>query len=314
MKTISVVVPAYNEEKILARTITELVSVLDTLGPLYTYELIIVDDGSKDGTARVVLEQAEKNNRVKLLQFTRNFGKEISLTAGINTASGDAVVTTDADLQQPPELILEFVKHWEAGARVAVGVRKTHSGEKWIKRFGSYVFYKLMAYMSETAMLPYSTDFRLMDREVVESFKQLGERNRITRGLIDWLGYDTEYIYYDSKLRTDSKPVYSFLKLSRLAMISFVTHSIFPLKLVGYLGMFVTGGSLLLGAFMLLSKYVWHTAWGMMLSGVDMLSVVIVFQVGIVLCCLGFIALYIANIQSESLRRPLYIVKKKHNF
>ncbi len=313
MKKISVVMPAFNEEAIVESSVARVLSVLKDIDGRYDYEIVVVDDGSKDRTGEKVTALGQNNNRIKLLQFTRNFGKEIALTAGIVHATGDAVVTIDMDMQQPPELIKDFIEHWEKGAMVVVGVRKTHEGEKFFKRAGSYLFYKLMSFMSETAMMPYSTDFRLIDREVVESFKQLQERNRMTRGLIDWLGYETTHVYYDSALR-EGKPVYSFFKLAHLAMTSFITHSIFPLKLVGYLGVTITCFSFLLGCFAFLSKYVWETAWGRALSGVDMLSIFVVFQIGIVLCCLGFVALYIANIQNESLRRPLFIVRKKTNF
>ena len=314
MKTISVVIPAYNEEKNIERSISAVSSVVHPLSQKYFFEFVVVDDGSKDKTSERVGELAKNNKTIKLIQFTRNFGKEIALTAGIINATGDAVIMIDADGQQPAELIPRFLEAWEKGAPVVVAVRNSHKGEGIVKRTGSYLFYKIMSWMSETEIVPYSTDFRLLDREVVESFKLLEERSRITRGLIDWLGYDTTYIQYDSNKREDSKPGYSFIKLMRLALTSFATHSLFPLKVVGYLGFFMTILSFIFGVFVFLSRYVFHTVWSLSLTDAGLLAILLVFLVSIILACLGFIALYIGNIQVESFRRPHFVIRKKVNF
>ena len=313
MKTISIVIPAYNEEKNIEKILSTVSKTCDSLKS-YGYEILVIDDGSKDKTTECVTRYAKTNTHVKLLQFTRNFGKENALTAGLAHAIGDAVIMIDADGQQPPELITQFVSAWEKGAPVVVAVRNSHKGEGIVKRTGSYFFYKLMSYMSETAIVPYSTDFRLLDREVVESFKLLPERSRITRGLIDWLGYDTTYIQYDSNMREDSKPGYSFLKLTRLALVSFVTHSILPLKIVGYLGFFMTIISFIFGSIVFIIRYVFHNPWALSLTDAGLLAILIVFLVSIVLSCLGLMALYIGNMQVESLQRPHYVIRKKVHF
>ena len=314
MKRISIIIPAYNEEKNIVRVIADVLEKLEGISSRYDIELVVVDDGSKDATPRLVMDLAKKDPRIKYIQFTRNFGKETALTAGIMSASGDAVVMIDADGQHPPELIADFITTWEAGSKVVVGVRNSHRGESPVKRIGSYFFYKLMSATSETEMVPYSTDFRLLDRDVVESFKLLEERSRITRGLIDWLGYDTVYVKYSSNQRASGNPGYSFIKLIRLALSSFATHSLFPLKLVGYLGACTTVLSFLFGCFVILVHFIIRTSWGLSLSGADMLSILIVFLISLVLCCLGFMALYIGNIQTQSLRRPHFVIRRKVNF
>ena len=188
MKTISIVIPVYNEEKGFKRFYTEML--LPELKKLkYDYEVILVDDGSKDKTIEVLQKLADDDRRVKVLAFSRNFGKEVALTAGINNATGDAVMTIDADGQQPPKLIPEFIEKWEQGGEIVIGVRGKYEKHGLIAKIGSKIFYKLLRGMGVKDTVPGSTDFRLIDRVVADEFNKLTELGRITRGLMDWMGF-----------------------------------------------------------------------------------------------------------------------------
>jgi len=309
-KLISIIIPVYNEEKNIPLLFAELQKTLTALTQ-YAWEIIFVNDGSQDGTLREIERLAEANSTVKYLDFSRNFGKEIATTAGINHCQGDACLMIDADLQHPPSVIPEFLEKWEAGAEVVVGVRKKNNRDSWVKNIGAWFYYKVINKISETNILPNATDFRLLDRMVIEEFNKLSERNRMTRALIAWLGFRRELVVFESPKRVHGQPAYSTLKLIKLAMSSFVSLSLFPLKLAGYLGIIITLLSGSLGLFIFIERYILHDPWSMSFSGPAILAVIILFLIGIVLSCLGLIALYIANIHSEVINRPMYIIRKK---
>lgn len=299
--------PVYNESKNLDFFCREINSVLNKI-PNLTYEIIFVNDGSKDNSRNVLKNLANQNNKIKYLDFTKNFGKEIATTAGLNFCQGEAAITIDADLQHPLYLIPKFIKYWQKGHKVVIGVRNKSKSDKTTKKIGSWMFYKIINNISETKMVQGSTDYRLLDRQVIDEFNKLKEKNRITRGLIDWLGFDKKYIYFDAQDRKEGKPGYSFLKLVRLAFSSFVSMSLFPLKLAGYLGIFIMIGSGIFGIYMFFTNYI----LGMKnFSGPAILAIINLFLIGIVLSCLGLIALYIANINFQVINRPLYIINSK---
>lgn len=304
-KTISLIVPVFNEEKNLPVFFQNLNEILRELP--YRFEIIFVNDGSTDGSFGELEKIAQADERVRLLDFSRNFGKEVAVTAGINHCQGAACLMMDADLQHPLEKIPEFLARWENGAEVVIGVREKNHGEGLVKRLGSFFFYKIINSISELEIVSRATDFRLIDRVVIEEFNKLTEKNRMTRALIDWLGFRREYLHFEANERLYGKPAYSFLKLVRLAFTSMVSLSLFPLKLAGYLGIIITIGSGLLGVFILLNRYITQELY---FSGTAILAVIILFLIGIVLICLGFIALYIANIHVEVTNRPMYVVRK----
>ena len=308
---LTVVVPAYNEEENIPLVYRGVVSTFKNL-PDYSCELLFVDDGSNDGTNEVLKDLSQKDKRVKFLCFSRNFGKEIATSAGLHHASGAAVVVMDADLQHPPELISEFVNKWKNGAEVVIGVRLKNNNEGLVKKLGSIIFYKIMNRISETTIIPCATDFRLLDRKVVDVFCQLTERKRMTRGLIDWLGFKRDFVHFEAPARHSGEASYSFKKLWHLAFASFVSHSLFPLRLAGYLGGFITVISALTGLFVVIEKYVLDDPWRFYFSGTAILALMILFLVGIILSCFGLVALYIANIHNEVLNRPLYVIKEKN--
>ena len=170
----------------------------------YNYEIIFVDDGSSDNSVDEIKKLADTDENVFYFEFSRNFGKEIATSAGINNAKGDAVIMLDADLQHPPKLIPEFLKKWESGAEIVVGIRNKNKGEGLIKKFGSFLFYKIINLISATKIIPRSTDYRLLDKVVIREFNRFTERNRMTRGLIDWLGFRRDYVYFNAERCTDA--------------------------------------------------------------------------------------------------------------
>jgi dolichol-phosphate mannosyltransferase len=308
---ISVIIPCCNEEGNVPRLHQALVHAFAPLGDRYDAEFLFVDDGSEDGTAAAVEKLAKSDPRVKIISFSRNFGKEAATTAGIRYAKGDAVIMLDADLQHPPELIPHFLEKWRNGAEVIIGVRKKNKHYALVKRCGSALYYALMNTMSETAMIPRETDFRLIDRAVADAFNTFTERQRNTRALINWLGFKREHIEFDIDDRANGGASYSFGKLFHLAIYSFVSHSLFPLRLAGYLGTFITFFSGLLGVTVFFERYIWNDAWHWNVSGAAQLSIINVFLIGIVLICLGIVALYIENIQNETTNRPIYVIRTK---
>jgi dolichol-phosphate mannosyltransferase len=304
-KTISLIIPVYNEEKNIPLLYESIKKVMENIA--VGRELIFVNDGSVDGSLEELKKIKVADQWVKIIDFSRNFGKEIATTAGIDHCIGDACIMLDADLQHPVELIPEFIKKWENGAEVVVGVRKKNRGEGLVKRLGSYLFYKIINRISDMEIVSQATDFRLLDRAVIDEFKKLTERNRMTRALIDWLGFRREYICFAANPRMHGKASYSFWKLMRLAFNSIISFSLFPLRIAGYLGVTITLLSGILGIFIFITKYLSGILY---FSGPVILAVVILFLIGIVLICLGLIALYIANIHSEVGNRPLYIIRK----
>lgn len=310
---ISVVVPVHNEEANLPVLFERIYSVFDKL-PHYTLELIIVDDGSRDHSVAVAQSLNKPDNKVQIVELVRNFGKEIATTAGLHHTHGEAAIVIDADLQHPVKLIPEFLEQWQAGADVVVGVRVMGKGHtSFLKRLGSRGFYRLMSLISDTVIVPNATDFRLIDRVVIDQFNRFTERNRITRGLIDWLGFTHAYIYFEPERRMFGNPAYTYLKLVKLAINSLISMSFIPLKMAGYLGIIITLVSGPIGLFIFFEKYLLRDPWHMSITGSATLGVILMFLVGIILICLGLITLYIANIYGEVANRPLYVERHRRD-
>ncbi|MFA5155475.1 MAG: glycosyltransferase family 2 protein [Patescibacteria group bacterium] len=315
---ISIIVPVYNEAGNLSNFFASLSDVLRGLNG-YQWELIFVNDGSSDGSGKELDKISGANKSVdpdgrltiKILEFSRNFGKEAALTAGLNAASGAAALMIDADFQHPLELIPRFIDKWAMGAEVVIGVRSKNNKAGWIKRAGSFLFYCIIRRISRLDMRPKETDFRILDRQVIDAFKALPEKNRMTRALIDWLGFRREYLEFAANERADGHAGYSLGKLIHLAMNSFVSLSLLPLKLAGYLGLFIIFTDGPFGFYIFLGKYVFDWSYAESFSGPAQLALLITFLVGIVLTSLGLVALYIAHIHNEVLGRPLYIIRKK---
>ena len=308
-KLISIIVPIYNEEEnipILCKTLVEFIEKENK----HSFEVIMVNDGSKDSSIDIIKEQIKDKKQFRVIDFSRNFGKEIAMTAGINNCKGDACIVFDADLQYPVEKIPEFIAKWENGVEVVMGVREQNKEEGIIKKVGSFVFYKIMDFLSHGSVIPRATDFTLIDRKVIDEFNKIQERDRNTRALIMWLGFRREYVYFTANSRLYGKASYDFGKLVKLAMDSVISLSMFPLKLAGYLGVFIILTSSACGVLFIIGKYALRYWWFWSISGTAQLAMLLIFLIGIVLICLGLIALYIGKIASEQSSRPLYVVRK----
>jgi len=310
-KTISIIIPVYNESKNIPLIKDELVSIFSTIS--YDYEIIFVNDGSKDNSQDVIDNLTKTDKNIKSIEFSRNFGKEIATSAGLQYSSGDAVIIIDADLQHPPQLILELIKKWEQGFDVVIGKRKSNNGIGFIKTFCSFLYYKIINTISETPIEAGATDFRLMDKEVVDEFNKFSERERITRGLVDWLGFKRDFVEFSADKRAHGVASYSYFKLIKLALSSSVSHSMAPLKFAGYLGLFIMTVTGISGFIIFVENYILNDVLGWGITGTAKLAVLMIFFIGLVLACLGLISLYIGNIHNEVVGRPLYVVRKVGN-
>lgn len=309
--TFSFVVPVYNESAGLADFHDSLTASIKH-SVKQAYEIIYIDDGSTDGTGQLIAGWSKDDPKIRLVRLSRNFGKEIATTAGLHEANGQAIITLDADGQHPVNLIPEFIKRWEAGQKVVVGVRTANQKEGFRKRYGSKWFYGLFNRLSGMKLTPGATDFRLIDRSVQQEFKRMTERNRITRGLIDWLGYERDYIEFEASPRIAGEAGYSFRKLSKLALDSVISHSISPLYISAYIGAVILPLSTLLGLFMILNVLI-GDPWHIDATGSAYLMVLVIFLVGVLLVSQGIIGLYLSHIHAETQNRPLYIVDKENS-
>ncbi len=309
MKKISIIVPSYNESSNLLKLHDQLISVINQIDN-YEWSIIYINDGSSDDSI-AVLEQIAKDEKVKVIDFSRNFGKEVAISAGIDyiDSSVDAAITLDADLQHPPALIREFIDKWEGGADIVIGVRSASHKQTIVRKMGSLLFYKIMKLISNNPMEKGATDFRLVDKKVLAEYKKIKEKNRLYRGLIDWLGFNKSQIYFVAPQRSAGEVGYSLRKLTALAVNSFINYSISPLRLIAYLGLFIFISSVILLVYMALSNYLeiqYYTSMAFFIVSNTLLN-------GLVLICFGVVSLYIANIHTEVVNRPLYIVKRVIN-
>lgn len=308
-RLISIVIPIFNEQAGVAPFYQALCKCIDNLTQ-YKFEIIYTDDGSIDNTCSAVQKLASKDSRVKVVSLTRNFGKEIATTAGIHAAAGNAVLTIDADGQHPVEYIPQFLKAWEAGIKVVIGLRMTNSYEGRMKRYGSKLFYPIFNRLTGLQLVAGATDFRLIDETVRADFVRMTEHNRIARGLIDWLGYKRTYIPFDAKARLQDSASYSFRKLFKLAIDSIISLSISPLYFAAYVGAIVLPLSFLLGLTMLINK-IFGDPLGWHASGSAYVMVFTLFLVGMLIISQAIIGLYLTHIHSETQNRPLYIIDRE---
>jgi dolichol-phosphate mannosyltransferase len=307
-KLISIIVPIHNEAQNIPLLYKSLVKHTEKLK--YQFEFVFVDDGSTDESLESLQQLTGKDERVRVLEFARNFGKEAAVSAGLDAAWGKAAIILDADLQHPPALIPKFIAAWEQGNDVVIGVRRYSKEEGRMKRLTSDWFYHLLHMVANTQITPHASDFRLLDKKVIRIFRQLTERDRITRGLIDWLGFRREYIQFTAPPRANGVAQYSWRKLVDLAINTFTGYSLFPLKLAGYVGILILITAIPIGAFLSFERFVLNDPWNWNITGTALLAMMILVLVGIMLGCLGLIALYIARIHSEVTNRPLYVVRR----
>jgi dolichol-phosphate mannosyltransferase len=306
-------VPCHNEQGNIEPFYQEVTKIMGEVP--YDYELILVDDGSRDGTPIILRKLQAEDPHVKPLELVRNFGKEIAVTAGLHESHGEAAIILDADLQHPPDLIPEFLHKWERLNEVVVGVRlPTKKHTSLPKRIFSKVFYGIMRRIAHTPITPNATDYRLLDRLVIDEFNRFTEHNRLTRGLVDWLGFKVAHVYFHPPKRHSGRPSYNYRKLFELALSSFVSMSLFPLKLGGYVGLIITIVAGIAGVFIFVEHFWLNDPLGLNITGTAMLAVLNMFLVGLILVGQGLMALYVANIYGEVVNRPLYVVRRGRPF
>lgn len=301
---LSVVVPAYNEAAVLPAFHARLCSVLDGLD--MTAEIIYVNDGSRDETSQVLREFAGQSGRVAVIELSRNFGKEMAMTAGLDHANGDAVVIIDADLQDPPELIVELIRHWRQGYDV-VNARRTHRhGESALKKLTAHAFYRVIQRMSRRVTIPRDVgDFRLLSRRAVAALRQLREQHRFMKGLFAWIGYPQIAIPYERDARHAGDTKWGYWKLWNFAIEGITSFSTGPLLVATYVGVF-TALTAFLYALLIIYQTLVH---GNPVQGYPSLMVVILFLGGVQLMSIGIIGEYLGRMFDETKGRPLYLVE-----
>jgi dolichol-phosphate mannosyltransferase len=309
MKKISVIVPMYYEEEVAQECYNRMSAVLKGIKG-YEYEIIFVNDGSKDKTLEILEGIAEKDKNVKVISFARNFGHQCAVTAGLQYVTGDAIVIIDADLQDPPELIPDMLKLWEEGNEVIYGKRKTREGESKFKLLTAKMFYKTLNALSDVEIPKDTGDFRLVDRQVVDVINSLPEHNKFLRGLFSWVGFEQKAFEYERKERFAGKTKYPLKKMLKLASDGIIGFSTKPLKMIGKLGMFTMFISFCLLIYAILS---FIFKWNYLTPGWTSIMVVVTFFSSIILISLWMMGEYISRIYDESKARPQYIIKKKIN-
>jgi glycosyltransferase involved in cell wall biosynthesis len=301
--TFSVVAPAYNEAEVLRAFHARLAATMQSLG---AWEVIYVDDGSRDATLQVMQELAELDPHVGVLALSRNFGKEIATTAGLDHARGEAVIVIDTDLQDPPEVIPDLVAAWRSGFDMVYASRRVREGETWLKRNTAGAFYRLMARVGPVELPPNTGDFRLMSRRVVQAVTALREQHRFMKGLFSWVGFPTTGIFYDRAPRHAGRTKWNYWKLWNLALEGITSFTVMPLKVATYLGLIVAAFALIFGGVIVLDTLF----MGNPVPGYPSLMAVVLFLGGVQLMTLGVIGEYLGRVFNETKQRPLYFVER----
>ena len=304
LKKISIIVPCFNEAQSLNAIYKRLTEVLHNLSG-YKYEIIFIDDGSSDVTPDILSRIEYSDAYVKVLSLSRNFGHQIAVTAGLDHADGDAVVLIDADLQDPPEVILEMLEKWEGGCQVAYGVRTERAGETRFKLFTAKVFYRLINKLSDVDIPLDTGDFRLMDRLVVDALRNMPEKDRFIRGMVAWVGLKQEPVFYERDKRFAGNTNYSITKMINFALDAMLSFSIRPLQFATLVGFLIACGSII-GIFYSIIMRLFGDAW---VPGWTLFFIATLFLGGVELMFLGLIGEYIGRVYGEVKRRPLYFLK-----
>ena len=304
----SIVVPAFNEEAIISETYIKLKKIMDSLNE--EYEFVFVNDGSIDNTSKLIKELCVKDSHVKLLDFSRNFGHQIAISAGIDFATGKAVVIIDADLQDPPEVIPQMIEKWKEGYEVIYGKRTKRKGETIFKKVTAYLFYRLLKYLTNYEIPTDTGDFRLIDYKVCKALRNINEKSRFMRGIISWVGFKQTYVEYVREERKVGESKYPLRKMIHFALDGITSFSYRPLRLATYLGLVLSAGAFLY-FFYAIYQYLFNIS--IVQGWTSIVATTVLFD-GIILVILGIIGEYVGRIYEETKDRPLYILREQVGF
>ncbi|WP_088810866.1 MULTISPECIES: glycosyltransferase family 2 protein [Listeria] len=307
MKKITILVPAYNEEQVLNMFYDQVLLTLDTIQN-YSFEILFVNDGSKDNTLEILKKLREQDKRVSYINLSRNFGKEIAMIAGLDYADSDAVIIMDADLQDPPELIPEMIQYWEEGYDDVYAKRRSRDGESAMKKLTSRQFYKLLKKLTKVPIQEDTGDFRLLDRRAVNALREFREAQRYTKGMFSWIGFHKKEILFDRDKRGAGQTKWNYFQLMNLAMEGITSFTTAPLRLSALSGVLIS----IIAFIFMIWTFIKTLLFGESVSGYPSLMVVILFLGGIQLLSLGIIGEYLGRIFNETKQRPLYFVDR-HN-
>ncbi|MGB7365723.1 glycosyltransferase family 2 protein [Carnobacterium jeotgali] len=305
MKTITILIPAYNEEAVIDKMYKKLEAVCGELSQ-YAFEFLFVNDGSKDRTLEQIKAFKQKDSRVQYVDLSRNFGKETAMLAGFDYANGDALIIIDADLQQPPETFAEMIHWWEEGYDDVYAVRKERQGEKWLKKWTSDMYYRVLQKVAKVKVYPQAGDFRLLDKKCVEALRQLREHERYTKGMYGWIGFKKKEISYIAEARAAGETKWKISALMNLALNGITSYSTIPLRIWSIIGCIIS-----IFAFVYLAIEIIRTAlFGTTVAGYPSLIAGILFLGGIQLISLGIIGEYLGRVFVETKERPVYFIQE----
>jgi len=302
--TYSIIAPVYNEKDCLDTLVQRVGEVMDTTGE--PWELVIIDDGSQDGSTDIIRRMAKEDKRVRAVIFARNFGHQIAVTAGMDYSRGNAIIIIDADLQDPPEVMLEMIQRWKEGYQVVYGVRSEREGETWFKKTTASLFYRMIARITDVKIPLDTGDFRLMDRSVVEVMNSMREKHRFLRGMSSWVGYRQIGVSYHRAARFAGETKYPLKKMLKLALNAVTSFSYFPLQLATYVGFISAGISIIAIPIVIIMRLTGSQAF----FGQATTLLAVLFLGGVQLISLGILGEYIGRIYDEVKGRPLYIVSE----
>ena len=305
MKKISIIIPAYNEEESLPLLYDRLKKLMDDMKD-YEFEILFVNDGSKDKTIEIIKDFRSKDERICYVDFSRNFGKEIAMIAGLDYATGDCVIFMDADLQDPPELIPELVKYWEEGYDDVYAKRRSRKGETWLKKFTSKMYYRVLQHLTKVEIQEDTGDFRLLDRRCVNALKKLRESQRNTKSMFSWIGYKKKEVLYDRDPRIAGTTKWNYKKLIDLAIDGITSFTTSPLRLATYVAIPTFIVLFVYFVYVIIKCFVIHQA----IQAFQAIILLILFFSGIQILLFGIIGEYLGRIFNETKNRPLYLVNE----
>lgn len=305
MRKISIIVPTYNEEESLPILYKRLYNLMNNMND-YNFEILFINDGSKDNTIEIIKQLRKKDERVCYVDFSRNFGKELAMIAGLDYTTGDCVIFMDADLQDPPELIQELVKYWEEGYDDVYAKRKSRKGETWLKKFTSKMYYKVLQHLTQVEIQKDTGDFRLLDRRCVNALKKLRESQRNTKSMFSWIGYKKKEVLYDREPRVAGKTKWNYIKLIDLAIDGITSFTTSPLRLSTFIAIptFIMLVSYLI--YIIVKCFIVHEA----IQAYQAIILLILFFSGIQILLFGIVGEYLGRIFKETKNRPLYLVNE----